>query len=114
METEMSNEIDYPDEQLLAPKQIALLANKTLPTIYNWLDENAPENPVITGSRVAYRAKDVKVWLEPKLEKKRLRSAIRTTRRMAKDIISLRETDSQRYLAILALLENKDEPAKND
>ena len=109
----METKVDYPDNELLTPKQIALLANKSLPTIYNWLDVSKPENPVIKGSRVSYRASDVKVWLDIKFAKKRHREAnkhaYRTTRRIAKAVYRLRETDNPRYLSILALLNGRDE-----
>jgi predicted DNA-binding transcriptional regulator AlpA len=109
----METNTPYQDNDLLSPKQMAVMANISKPTIYLWLDKSHPENPVIQGTRVRYRAVDVKVWLDQKTEKKRLQEAlrekVRTTRRIARQIANLYETDSQRYLAIIALLDSKDE-----
>jgi predicted DNA-binding transcriptional regulator AlpA len=109
----METNTPYQDSDLLSPKQMAVMANISKPTIYLWLEKSHPENPVVQGTRVRYRAKDVKVWIDQKTEKKRLREALKdkalTTRRISKQIANLYETDSQRYLAIIALLESKDE-----
>jgi len=109
----METNSPYQDSDLLSPKQMAVMANISKPTIYLWLEKSHPENPVVQGTRVRYRAKDVKVWIDQKTEKKRLREALKdkalTTRRISKQIANLYETDSQRYLAIIALLESKDE-----
>jgi predicted DNA-binding transcriptional regulator AlpA len=114
----METNTPYQDNDLLSPKQMAVMANISKPTIYLWLDKSHPENPVIQGTRVRYRAVDVKVWLDQKTEKKRLQEAlrekVRTTRRIARQIANLYETDSQRYLAIIALLDGTNEPANND
>jgi predicted DNA-binding transcriptional regulator AlpA len=104
----------FQDTDLLSPKQIAIMAEMSQPTIYLWLEKSHPENPVvINGTRVLYRAVDVKVWLDKKLEKKRARALLqenaRTIRRISRQIINLRETDSQRYLAVIALLDGKNE-----
>ena len=109
----METNTPYQDSDLLSPKQMAVMANISKPTIYLWLEKSHPENPVVQGTRVRYRAKDVKVWIDQKTEKKRLREALKdkalTTRRISKQIANLYETDSQRYLAIIALLESQDE-----
>lgn len=109
----METKTQYQDNDLLAPKQIAVLAEMSQPTIYLWLEKSHPENPVIKGTRVLYRAVDVQVWLDKKLEKKRLRKALKenaiTLKRISRQIANLRELDSQRYLAIIALLESQDE-----
>jgi predicted DNA-binding transcriptional regulator AlpA len=96
----------YPDEQLLTPKQIALMAGMSIPTIYNWLKISTPENGVRKGTRTTYKALDVRTWLEKKTnpETKRTIHKVRTARRLAESIIQLRDTDTERYLAILTLL----------
>jgi hypothetical protein len=105
----MPDKVDYPDDQLLTAKQIALLANKPRVTIYQWLQVAPPENPVIKGSRVAYKALDVKVWLKAKTELKRDKRRVRIARRIAERILVLSETEPDKYLAILAIV---NEPAK--
>jgi len=102
----METKPNFTDEQLLTPKQIAIMADKTLPTIYSWLKISTPSDPVKIGSRYAYKTKDVRVWLGKKTnpETKRTIHKVRTARRMAEAIIKLRDTDNERYLAILTLL----------
>jgi len=105
----METKVDYPDDQLLSPKQIAIIAKKPRNTVYEWLRVAPPQNAVVKGSRVAYKASDVKVWLEAKEARKAPIHILRASRRMALAIIDLKETDNTRYLAILALLQGTDD-----
>jgi hypothetical protein len=103
------NQIQDPlDELLLSPKQIAQLAKKPLSTIYKWLQDSEPANAIRKGSRLSYRARDVKVWLETHKESSRGVSS--TTYYVGKRVMALREQDNAKYLLILDLLDIKAEP----
>jgi predicted DNA-binding transcriptional regulator AlpA len=102
-----TNETNNPlDEALLTPKQIAQLAKMPLATIYQWLQDSEPANRVRKGSRFAYRAKDVKVWLETTKKLKRANTGVySTTYIVGKRVMALKEQDNAKYLLILDLLD---------
>lgn len=106
------NQIQDPlDELLLSPKQIAQLAQKPLATIYRWLQDSEPANAIRKGSRLSYRVRDVRVWLEVQTnEKKRSRGVSSPTYYVGKRVMALKEQDNAKYLLILDLLDIEIEP----
>jgi predicted DNA-binding transcriptional regulator AlpA len=102
---------DPLDELLLSPKQIAQLAQKPLATIYRWLQDSEPANPIRKGSRVSYSVRNVKVWLKVQTkEKKQNKGVSSTTYFVGKRVMALREQDNAKYYLILDLLDIEIEP----